>query len=172
VRHHLLKALAEWLEIFQEMARQAGKEYAEIGVDYEQSEEQGRAAIQRLARAERQRGCTLWGPHRDDLRWSRRGRELPGHASSGEIHRILALAKLAEWRAVEKATGERPLLAIDEFDAGLAAGWVDALLEALPEAETILLTTATEPARYRRRVDQVLEVRAGSAFAPPRAVNA
>ena len=37
--------------------------------------------------------------------------------------------------AIAKATGEKPLFAVDEFDAGLAAGWVEALLAMLPEAD-------------------------------------
>jgi recombinational DNA repair ATPase RecF len=90
------------------------------------------------------------------------------------------LAKLAEWRAVARATGERPLFSIDEFDAGLAAGWVETLFSTLPEAETILLSTASDSGRYRRRADHVLEIRGGRASgsareianARPQAVNA
>jgi len=64
------------------------------------------------------------------------------------------------------------LIAVDEFDAGLATAWVDSLAATLPNAETILLTTAVEPGRYAGRVDQVLEMRAGRAVGRPRAVNA
>ena len=83
-----------------------------------------------------------------------------------------ALVKLAEWATVAQATGARPLFAIDEFDAGLAAGWIEALFVLLPVAETVLLTTASEPARYARRVDHILEIRGGRAFTRLHAVNA
>jgi DNA replication and repair protein RecF len=175
VRLHRRHALAQWIEHFQALARDAGPEYGEIQVDYlatEESSEEFRAACDRLARVERRRGHTMVGPHRDELAWTRRGRAFPPQASAGEIHRTVGLAKLAEWRAVAKATGEKPLFAVDEFDAGLAAGWVEALLAALPEAETILLATAAEPARYARRADNVIEIRAGRAIGRPRAVNA
>ncbi len=174
VRRYRREALSEWEEVFGKLAAQAGPEYGEIQARYqmaEESPEELRDAFTRLARAERRRGHTLCGPHRDDLVWMRRGRELAGQASAGEIHRTAGLVKLAEWRAVAEATGEKPLLAIDEFDAGLAGGWVEALLAALPDAETVLLTTASEPGRYSRRVDQVLEIREGRAFGRLRAVN-
>jgi DNA replication and repair protein RecF len=175
VRRHRRKALCQWREAFLALARDAGPEYAQIHVDYlagEETEEELRAACQRLVGVERRRGHTLAGPHRDDMAWTRRGQALTGQASGGEIHRAVGLAKLAEWRTVARATGERPLFAVDEFDAGLATGWVEALLDALPEAETLLLTTASEPGRYGRRVDHVVEIRTGRAIGRPRVVNA
>jgi DNA replication and repair protein RecF len=175
VRRHRRLALDQWREAFSDLAVRSGPEYADIRVEYlaaEESEEQLRSALGRLARVERRRGHTLAGPHRDDLTWSRGGRSLSSQASAGEIHRTAALAKLAEWRAVAQATASRPLFAIDEFDAGLSSGWVEALLTFLPETETVLLTTACEPTRYSRRVDHVLEIRGGRAFTRPHAVNA
>jgi DNA replication and repair protein RecF len=175
VRRHRLLALQEWRDVFARLAADSGPEYADIRVDYvarEESEEALRGALERLSQVERRRGHTLAGPHRDDLAWSRGGRSLSSQASAGEIHRTTALVKLAEWATVAQATGARPLFAIDEFDAGLAAGWIEALFVLLPEAETVLLTTASEPARYARRVDHILEIRGGRAFTRPHAVNA
>ncbi len=175
VRRHRKLALDQWRVAFADLAARSGPEYADIRVDYlarEESEEQLRSALERLARVERRRGHTLAGPHRDDLAWSRGGRSLSSQASAGEIHRTAALAKLAEWRAIAQATAARPLFAIDEFDAGLSSGWVEALLTFLPETETVLLTTACEPTRYSRRVDHVLEIRGGRAFTRPHAVTA
>jgi DNA replication and repair protein RecF len=175
VRRHRLLALQEWREVFARLAADSGPEYADIRVDYvahEESEEALRSALERLSRVERRRGHTLAGPQRDDLAWSRGGRSLSSQASAGEIHRTTALLKLAEWATVARATGARPLFAIDEFDAGLAAGWIEALFVLLPETETVLLTTASEPARYARRVDHILEICGGRAFTRPQAVNA
>ncbi len=175
VRRHRRLALADWWKIFSRLAAESGPEYSDIRVDYlarEESQEDLRTALERLARVERRRGHTLAGPHRDDLAWSRGGRSFSSQASAGEIHRAAAIAKLAEWRAVAQATGARPLFAVDEFDAGLASGWIEALISLLPDAETILLTTASEPTRYARRVDHILEIRSGRAVTRPRAVNA
>jgi DNA replication and repair protein RecF len=174
VRRHRQEALSAWREVFGELAGQAGPEYGRIQAVYQMEEttpEELRQALRRLAPIERRRGHTLRGPHRDDLAWSRDGRPLAGQASAGEIHRIVGLIKFAEWATVATTTEEKPLLAIDEFDAGLSEGWVEALVAALPNAETVLLTSASEPARHARWVNQVLEIRSGRAVARPRAVN-
>jgi recombinational DNA repair ATPase RecF len=81
------------------------------------------------------------------------------------------MAKLAEWRAVERVRGQAPLLGIDEFDAGLSPAWVEALLAQLPKGATVLLTTASEPSRWRGWPGEVLEIRAGEVTRRPRAVN-
>src|SRR5207247_5387799 len=174
VRRHRREALKEWLSVFAPLAREAGPEYAEIRVDYaaqEDTEEDLADACARLGPAERRRGYALAGPQRDDLVFSRAGRPLSAEVSAGELHRAVALAKLAEWHAVAKATGEPPLFGVDDFDAGLSAGWAEAFLESLPRAQTVLLTTASEPSRWRRITADVLEMRAGRAARRPQAVN-
>ncbi len=174
VRRHRRDALQEWLEFFEPLCREAGPDYAAIRVNYSaqgEAEEDLRAACARLLSAERRRGLSLAGPQRDDLLWERGGRALAATASAGELARTVALAKLAEWRAVSRAAQEPPLFGVDEFDAGLSAGWVEAFLEALPPAETVLLTTAAEPARWRHLPGAVLEMRDGRVAERPRAVN-
>jgi DNA replication and repair protein RecF len=174
VRRHRRRALAEWASTFGALAAEAGPEYSTISVGYVsegETEQDLRTTLSRLSAAEKKRGCTLSGPHRDDLAWTRRGRPLSGQASAGEIHRTVALAKIAEWRTVEKASGNEPLLGVDEFDAGLSADWVEALVRELPKAPTVLLTTASEPSRWRRWAGDVLEIRSGAVARRPRAVN-
>lgn len=174
VRRHRREALGEWLGFFEPLCREAGEEYAAIRVNYSaegESEEDLRATCARLLSAERRRGHSLVGPQRDDLLWERGGRALAATASAGELARTIALAKLAEWRAVSRAAEESPLFGVDEFDAGLSAGWVEAFLAALPPAETVLLTTASEPSRWRRVAGAVLEMRDGRVAERPRAVN-
>jgi DNA replication and repair protein RecF len=130
-----------------------------------------RKACERLAALERRRGYTLVGPHRDDLVWKRRGRAFAAEASSGEIARMVALAKLAEWKSVAKAAGEPPLFGADDFDAGLSEASVEEFFETLPREAAVLLTTAAPAARWSRRATAVLEVRGGS-IAAPRALRA
>lgn len=174
VRRHRQQALAQWLELFRPLAREAGPAFAAVEVDIVadgETEEELRASFERVAAAERRRGHTLAGPHRDDLAFTRGGSPFAAQASAGEIHRAVALAKLTEWQAVAKAQGEAPLFAIDEFDSGLSAGAVEELWGWLPPAETILLTTASDSSRWRRRTGSVLEIRAGAVRERPRAVN-
>jgi DNA replication and repair protein RecF len=171
VRRHRREALEEWRPRFEELSREAGPEYAGIRAEYAadgQTEEDLRRSCAKLLPRERRRGCSLAGPHRDDLAWTRAGRPLAWSASSGEVHRTVTLAKLAEWHAVYRATGETPLFAADDFDAGLSSGAVRALLASLPEGATVLLTTAAEPSRYRHLAAGVLEIRAGAVALPAR----
>jgi DNA replication and repair protein RecF len=174
VRRHRREALAAWAAFFEPLCAESGEEYSSIQTTYlsdEDTEEELAAACSRLALVERRRGHSLTGPQRDDLLWERGGRPLAETASAGELARTIALIKLAEWRAIAKASGEAPLFAVDEFDAGLSEGWVDALLEALPPAETVLLTTASEPGRWRGRAEAVVEMRAGRIVERPRSVD-
>jgi DNA replication and repair protein RecF len=177
VRRHRCAALAEWLMKFEALAREAGPEYSAIRVDYPygaepaEAQENLKRELHRLASVERRRGHTMAGPHRDDLAFSRHGRPLATQASAGEMHRAVSLIKLAEWQAVAQATGEPPLFGVDEFDAGLSPSWAERFLGSLPEGGTILLTSAGDPTRWRRRVAEVLEMRQGRVMDRPRAVN-
>lgn len=179
VRRYRRQALSEWQAFFQPLMDAAGPEYLSISAGYVSdgdSEEELRRAFERLAAAERRRGYCLAGPHRDDLVWTRRGQPLASHASSGETHRVVFLIKLAEWNAVRAATEVTPLFCVDDFDAGLSESSAAALFDALPEAGTVILTSASGPERWRRKDTHVQEMRAGrvsplSSALPRRAVN-
>ncbi len=169
VRRHRRAALSAWEIEFRELAGQAGGDFAEIQVAYaggSGSPDEIRAACQRLAALERRRGYSLAGPHRDDLAWTRRGRALAAEASSGEIARTVALARLAEWRSVASAAGELPLFGADDFDAGLSESSAEEFLEALPREAAVLLTTAAPAARWTGRAAAVVEVHEGVVSAP------
>jgi DNA replication and repair protein RecF len=164
VRRHRHAALEEWTAFFDPLCREAGPQYAAIRATYLAdggSEEDLRASCARLLAVERRQGHSLTGPQRDDLFFERGGRSLAETASAGELARAVALVKLAEWRAIARASGETPLFAADEFDAGLSKAWVEAFVGALPRAETVLLTTAAEPCRWRHLAGAVFEMRGG-----------
>ncbi len=186
VRQHRRRALSDWIAFFAPLARDHGPAYGAIEAVYsagakagggtgadDESAENLRAACQRLLQAERRRGHSLAGPHRDDLLWTRGGKPLAETASSGEVHRVAALVRLAEWHAVAKAAGEPPLFGADDFDMGLSPAGADAFWALLPEGAAVILTTASDPARWKRRAAVVYEMRQGSALAHAarRAVN-
>ena len=176
VRGRRLRAYSLWNQYFTELAREAGTAYEAIETSLSAAQgtaEEIRLECKRLLPAERRRGYTLCGPHRDDLLFARRGAPLSATASSGEVHRVAALAKLAEWHATTRAAGEPALLCIDDFDMGLSPAAAGAFWDALPKEAAAILTTASDPARWRSRAAAVYEMRQGSAIVREarRAVN-
>ena len=162
VRRHRRAALEVFREAFFLLLEGAGKEYSEVALSYSCGEHLDLSeTLKKLLPIERARGRSLAGPHRDDLTWSRGGRPLEGRASAGEIHRLLTLAKVAEWRVVRDAAGEAPLFGVDDFDAGLSARSLAGFLAGLPDATTVILTSASDPARFRGFAASVLRMENG-----------
>ncbi len=162
VRRHRRETLKLFGEAFSELSKEAGPEYSAISLSY--SVEEGsdlKKTLEDLLSVELLRGRTLAGPHRDDLVWGRAGHPLENRASAGEIHRIVTLAKLAEWRVVRDAAGEPPLFGVDDFDAGLSQRSLDGFFAGLPEGATVVLTTASDPSRFRGIAGTVLPMAAG-----------
>jgi DNA replication and repair protein RecF len=162
VRRHRRAVLDVWKEAFSDLLRGAGKEYSEVALSYSCGEHLDLSAtLKKLLPIERARGRSLAGPHRDDLTWTRAGRPLEGRASAGEIHRLVTLAKLAEWRIVKDAAGEAPLFGVDDFDAGLSERSLESFLSGLPEATTVVLTSASDAVRFRGLAATVLRMNGG-----------
>lgn len=162
VRRHRRAALAVWQEAFLGLLERAGEEYAGVCLSYSCGEASDlQTTLEKILPIERARGRSLAGPHRDDLLWNRGGRPLEGRVSAGEVHRLVTLAKLAEWRVIRDAAGEAPLFGVDDFDAGLSKRSLEGFLAGLPDATTVLLTTASDPARFRGLTASVLRVSAG-----------
>jgi DNA replication and repair protein RecF len=116
-----------------------------------------RDAIERRAQTERDRGITLVGPHRDELRLEIDGLDARTQSSQGE-QRTLALAlRLAGHEVVTELTGTTPVLLLDDVFSELDAARAAALVANLPPGQTLLTTAgalppAIEPER-RLRVD-------------------
>jgi DNA replication and repair protein RecF len=80
------------------------------------------AQIERVYDREIHYGRTVIGPHRDDLHFSLEGQTFQHFASEGQ-ERVAAISlKLAEASIIERHTGKRPLLVLDE-----ASGELDTL---------------------------------------------
>ncbi len=74
-----------------------------------------RAAATRLAEAERRRGQTLFGPQKDDVEFTIDGRPVRESASQGQHKSLLVALKLAECSVLRDATGERPVVLLDDL---------------------------------------------------------
>ena len=104
---------------------------------YESGDDEGSLAgrfadeLERSRNAERARGAAFIGPHRDDLELLLDGRPLAEFGSQGQHRTALLALKVAEYRAMAAATGEAPLLLLDdvlsELDPHRAQRFLDGL---------------------------------------------
>lgn len=104
-----------------------------------------------------QRGMTLSGPHRDELRLLINNRDAGLYGSRGQARTAVMALKLAELHWMKRCSGEWPILLLDEVIAELDARRRAYLLERIDGACQTLLTTTeldifTEAFRQRAAV--------------------
>ena len=116
--------------------------------------------LSRVRSEDLRRGATTVGPHRDDMSVVLDGRPARTHASQGE-QRSLALAlRLAVHRELERATGQSPLLLLDDVFSELDPQRSRGVLGALKSEQTLLTTAGALPrdidysARFRVTVER------------------
>jgi DNA replication and repair protein RecF len=112
--------------------------------------------IERLAlrlTAEIAAGHSLIGPHRDDLEILSDGREVARYGSAGQQRSALLLLDLAQVSIYNSVYEESPVLLIDDIDAELDRGRIEALLSELEgRTQTVVSTSRRAIAnRYRDR---------------------
>ena len=127
----------------------------------------------RLARAERERGHSLFGPQRDGIEFERGGRPFGASASTGEVMRAAFLLRLSEGETIAEVAGKVPFYALDDFDAELSPGAAESLVAELPDTAQVALTTAhpENVSRCPRKPDLVYEVIQGRAILQARREN-
>jgi DNA replication and repair protein RecF len=86
-------------------------------------------------------GMTLYGPHRDDLRFLANRRDLRTYGSRGQQRSAALSLKLAEVQAMTDAGGRAPLLLLDDVMSELDAQRRSMLLEVLAGVEQAVVTT-------------------------------
>lgn len=89
-----------------------------------------------------QRGVTLSGPHRDELRIAINERDAGLYGSRGQARTAVLSLKLAELAWMRQRTGEWPILLLDEVAAELDSQRRTYLLNRIDSAAQTLLTTA------------------------------
>ena len=98
-----------------------------------------RRALLDLREREVARGISLIGPHRDDFEFLSMGRNLGIYGSRGQQRTAALALKLAQAKHITEATGEQPVLLLDDafseldrerrnFMLGLVSGWEQAVL--------------------------------------------
>jgi len=136
------KALAEISAHLPEFYRQiAGQKEDCFEVRYLNSAEGGfGAALKAAERREIGAGCTLVGPHRDDLSLCLNGFNLANYGSRGEIRTAILALKLAELEYLSDEAG-RPILLLDDVFSEFDQTRRDRLGEIIGRYQTVVTTT-------------------------------
>ncbi len=127
----------------------------ESPVDVEALYEAYRQEFALRRRHEIERGMTLVGPHRDEMRFISNERDIGIYGSRGQQRTAVLALHLAELHWLHQISGESPVLLLDEVLAELDRARRGYLLELLEGVEqTILATTDAEmfPDSFRRRM--------------------
>ena len=91
--------------------------------------------------AERARGATLIGPHRDDIEFRIDDYPARHFGSQGQQRTLVLAIKLAELQAIETVVGEPPLLLLDDVLAELDLTRQNHLLNVIEDRFQTLITT-------------------------------
>lgn len=106
-----------------------------------------RMSLQAARRRERERGLTLVGPHRDDVRFSLDSTPVKGYASHGETWSFALALRLASYRVMiddDPSAGAEPILILDDVFAELDARRRRRLAEVATGAEQLIVTAAVD----------------------------
>lgn len=74
-----------------------------------------REELERCREQERRRGCTLAGPHHDDVSITLGGRSLRRYGSQGRKRTVAVALKLAQAEIIHERRGERPVVMLDDI---------------------------------------------------------
>lgn len=96
---------------------------------------------------------TLVGPHRDDFRILKNNKNIKSFGSRGEQRLAVFDIKLKELEYVEKVTGEKPILLLDDIFSELDENNRRKVLEIIPQQQTIMTTTDLHLVRKQRLRD-------------------
>jgi DNA replication and repair protein RecF len=99
------------------------------------------AQLARRRERELAAGSTLYGPHRDDLRFFANGRDLRLYGSRGQQRTAALALKLAEVQVMTATSDAAPVLLLDDVMSELDARRRSTLLAALADARQVILTT-------------------------------
>ncbi len=131
---------------FVRVVAEHGYHVANLDVDYHGSggEEQLRATLAGLRRAELRARVSLVGPQRDTIEFLVDGRPAPEVLSGGEQKMIVLFLKFAKVDLFRRRFDEPPLFLLDDIDAELDLDVLQRLLVRLPASTQVFATSAKE----------------------------
>ena len=114
--------------------------------------------LERSRRHDYERRLTTVGPHRDEPGFAIDGHEARTHGSQGEQRTMALAVKLAAHRSIAEATGEPPVLILDDVFSELDPKRSAALAAALPgDTQTLISSARPEDVPVSGRTWQVDE---------------
>ena len=111
--------------------------------------------LARSRAADRRLGITQAGPHRAELRIRAGEHAIKHRISRGQQKLLIAAMLLAQSEAVATATGQHPILLVDDFGAELAERFQSALLHELEHYPGQVIATAFERSGVLMRASDV-----------------
>jgi len=104
-----------------------------------------RTAFARMRPAELARRTSLVGPQRDDISLSLDGAALSRFGSQGQQRTVVLALKAAEYALLQRATGETPLLLLDDVLSELDYDRRRAFLESIGSFDQAFITATDQP---------------------------
>ena len=98
--------------------------------------------------AELESSQCLTGPHKDDFTVSLSGIDLKAYGSQGQTRTAAISLKLAQRQLMEKASGQIPVLLLDDVLSELDPGRQDFVLNQITEGQVFI--TCCEPGRFTK----------------------
>jgi len=120
-----------------------------------------RVALAKMAAAESARRASLVGPHRDDVVFLLDDEPLSRFGSQGQQRTAVLAVKSAEYALLSRASGEAPLLLLDDVLSELDAGRRAAFLESIGSYDQAFMTATDRPDLPPGLLASVLAVRDG-----------
>ncbi len=99
-----------------------------------------RQRLRERAHLEQQKGMTLVGPHRDDIRFCIEGQDVRQYGSQGQQRSVVVSMKVAELHFVQDETGTYPILLLDDILSELDFVRRQGLLDAVADQIQVFLT--------------------------------
>ncbi len=102
------------------------------------------ARLQATHTADKERGFTGCGPHREDIEFIFEGQPALQVASRGETRSIMLALKILELQLVQDSRGAEPILLLDDVFSELDGARRRALVDHLKDHQTIITTTEAD----------------------------
>ena len=136
----------------------------EIGATAEEVGEQLTTKYQEIRLTEVEKGTTLAGPHLDDVYFYLNGKNVPSYGSQGQQRTTALAVKLAEIGLMQEATGEAPILLLDDVLSELDGMRQTHLLRAIQDRVQTFLTSPalSDVARKLINAPRIFAVSAGT----------